>query len=88
MIMSDSRYVDGIIVPMSDEKVIVRRRFPETVTNNPRVYTWMQSDRLDRIAAKYLGDSRLWWRIMDANPLIQAVGDIKPGMQIRIPRRV
>ncbi len=87
MIMSDSRYVVGTVVPMPDGNVIVRRRFARD-TANADLYTWKQSDRIDRIAAEKLGDPRQWWRIMDANPLIQAVGDVRPGQQIRIPTNV
>jgi len=87
MIFANSRYVDGTIVPQKDGHVIVRRNFPRP-GSNPQFYTWKQSDRIDRIAARHLGSPLLWWRILDANPLIQAVGDIRPGMQIRIPRRV
>lgn len=88
MIIAGSRYVDGTFVPQVGDTVTVRRRFPETIPANPLLYTWKQSDRIDRIAAQYLGSGTLWWRIMDANPLIQRVGDIRPGMQIRIPRSV
>jgi nucleoid-associated protein YgaU len=87
MITSRSRYVDGRIVPQPDGEVVAFRTFPN-VTANPILYTWYQSDRLDRVAARYLGSPLLWWKIMDANPLIQNPGDIRPGMQIRIPRRV
>lgn len=87
MITSRSRYVDGRIVPQNDGEVAAYRRFPE-VASNPVLYTWLQSDRLDRIAARYLGSPLLWWKIMDANPIIQSPTDIRPGMQIRIPGRV
>jgi nucleoid-associated protein YgaU len=87
MITSRSRYVDGRIVPMTDGEVVAFRTFP-AVTQDPLLYTWNQSDRLDRLAARYLGSPLLWWKIMDANPLIQSPNDIRPGTQIRIPRRV
>jgi hypothetical protein len=32
-----------------------------------QTYTVMQADRLDNIAAKYLGDPTLFWRLCDAN---------------------
>jgi len=32
-----------------------------------QVYTVVQGDRLDNIAAKYLGDPEQFWRICDAN---------------------
>lgn len=88
MILADSRYVNGSLVPQADNTITVRRTFPNPTARNTVLYTWKQSDRIDRIAARYLGDPTLWWKIMDVNPLIQAVGDIRPGMQIRIPNRV
>lgn len=87
MITSRSRYVDGNIVPQPDETVTVRRTFPN-VPSNQVLYTWLESDRLDRLAARHLGSSLMWWKIMDANPVIQNPSDIRPGTQIRIPGNV
>lgn len=87
MITSRSRYVDGSIIPQEDGTVAVRRNFA-TVTIQPMLYTWGEYDRLDRIASRYLGDPLLWWKIMDANPIIQNPSDIRPGTQIRIPSDV
>jgi nucleoid-associated protein YgaU len=87
MITSRSRYVDGNIVPHPDGTVAARRNFP-TMSVNPLLYTWGEYDRLDRIASRYLGSPLLWWKIMDANPIIQNPTDIRPGTQIRIPGNV
>ena len=87
MITSRSRYVDGDIIPLVDSTVMVTRNFP----NVPAVtvfYTWTQGDRLDRLAARHLGSPLLWWKIMDANPMIQNPADIRPGTPIRIPSNV
>jgi nucleoid-associated protein YgaU len=87
MITSRSRYVDGRIVPQPDGEVSVHRNFPNP-PGNQFLYTWAQSDRLDRLAGRYLGSPLLWWKIMDANPMVQNPADIRPGQQIRIPGRV
>lgn len=87
MITSRSRYVDGDIVPLPEGSVAAFRNFPATSPNTV-LYTWAEYDRLDRIAARYLGSPLLWWKIMDANPLIQSPTDIRPGVQIRIPGNV
>ena len=87
MITSRSRYVDARIVPQPDDTVALTRIFPRQ-PEDVIMYTWLQSDRLDRIAARNLGSPLLWWKIMDANPFIQNPDDIRPGTQIRIPRRV
>jgi hypothetical protein len=47
----------------------VRRRFlpqPEQVALL-QTYSVLQGDRLDVLAAKFLGDAQLFWRICDAN---------------------
>lgn len=84
MITAKSRYSDARIVPLPTESVAVVRLFPP-LTQEFWLYTWKISDRLDRIAAKYLGDPLFWWKIMDANPIIQDPYDIRPGQQIRLP---
>lgn len=85
MIISGSRYEDGAIVTQPDRTVWVERNHKRP-TGRHVLYTWQQSDRIDRIAARFLGDPTLWWRILDENPLVQDVHDITPGEQIRIPR--
>ena len=67
MISSRSRYVDGHVVPEPDATVMVTRVFP----TNPGVvagksYIWVQGDRLDRLAARWLGSPLLWWKIAAA----------------------
>lgn len=87
MITSRSRYVDGDIVPHPDGAVSVMRNFPN-VPLQTIFYTWGEYDRLDRLAARFLGSPLLWWKILDANPMIQSPTDIRPGTQIRIPSDV
>jgi nucleoid-associated protein YgaU len=43
-----------------------------------------QGDELDLLARRYLGDERLWWRILDANSLVYPL-DIAPGDVISLP---
>jgi len=84
MITAKSRYADADIVPQPSRTVAIHRNFPRT-TELYDLYTWMSSDRLDRIAAARMSSPEDWWRILDANPLIQDPNDIRPGQQIRIP---
>jgi len=84
MIYSGSRYADGIAVVQPDDTVGIRRVFPRP-TQAFVLYTWKVTDRLDVISAKKLGGPENWWKILDANPLIQNPSDILPGQQIRIP---
>lgn len=100
MISTDSRYVGAtIVVEEHDVTAVVngvetkvrrttthtRRNFPNPIQAHD-LYTWKETDRLDNVAAALLGDARLWWRILDINPIIQDPHDIRPGEQIRIPR--
>jgi nucleoid-associated protein YgaU len=43
-------------------------------------------DRLDTLAAAAWGDSRLWWRIADANGAVDPDDLLEPGSRVRIPR--
>ena len=53
-----------------------------------------EGEGLDLLARRFFGDERLWWRILDANPLIYpldlAAGDIvdlpAPGPATRVTR--
>jgi hypothetical protein len=62
--------------------VYVRRRFVPLPGSGTVIaeHTVVQAERLDHIAARYLGDPELFWRIADANramrpdALIEAVG--------------
>ena len=59
--------VDGTTV------LYVRRRFlPQPESLSPvGVHSVTQGERLDHIAARYLGDPELFWRICDANRALQ-----------------
>jgi hypothetical protein len=48
-------------------------------------YEWKETDRLDVVALRHLGQSNLWWQILDINPEIVDTMSVKPGTQIRIP---
>lgn len=84
MISTDSRYIDSRIVVVDNVPHIVRV-FPAPIADH-YLYTWKESDRLDYIAARFLGDPKKWWQILDINPLIQDPNDIRPGDQIRVPK--
>lgn len=43
------------------------------------------SDRIDSLAKKYYGDSRLWWVIAEANDLEDPVTALYRGRKLRIP---
>ena len=74
---ANSRYqgIDTAMLTASDGRTIVylRRRFvpPPEQFATIQEHTVQQGDRLDNLAAKYLGDPELFWRLCDANNAIR-----------------
>jgi hypothetical protein len=69
--------------------VYVRRRFlpPSSRFDLLQMHTVVQGDRLDNIAARYIGDPELFWRICDANNAMRPEDLTAPenlGHQLRI----
>lgn len=90
-ISRSSRYIDGPAQQIKNKSTglynwTVYRQFPGSVRIKYIEYTWVFGDRLDYLAFVYLGNSRLWWQIMDINPSIDDPFAIEPGTKIRIPR--
>lgn len=90
MIYLDSRYSDGTLFiaqePKSSDYVLtVFRTFP---TYNIAYYWYevTENDRIENIATKTLGKPHLWWQIMDINPEVLNPFELRPGLQLRIPR--
>ena len=71
----------------------VKRRFvpaPESLTQ-VGTYVVVQSDRLDNIAAKQLGDPEQYWRICDANRALRPdalVGTVGRALRITLAQGV
>jgi nucleoid-associated protein YgaU len=62
------------IVPGTEESVIDSEHEVEPL------------DRLDQLAATTWGDSRLWWRIADANGAVDPDDLLEPGNRLGMPR--
>ena len=89
MIYLDSRYADGTIAKTWNARkqeydLVVFREWSGYVQSF-FYYNWVETDRLDNLANRFLGNSALWWEIMDLNPEILNPSSITPGTQIRIP---
>jgi len=56
----------------------------KTVPIKTMKHTWVQGDKLYKLAAKYYGNFRLWWVIAIVNK-ISSEADLKYGQIIRIP---
>jgi hypothetical protein len=89
MIFLDSRYVDGTLTktwnPRKQQYDLVVLRNWSTYVQSYFYYNWVETDRLDNLATKYLGNPSMWWEIMDINPEILDPFSITPGTQLRIP---
>lgn len=70
MLLKKSRYQKSkAFEPQGEEGTFAGVRARE-VTNLEGVIEHLvtDNDRLDRLAQHYFNDTRLWWRIVDANP--------------------
>ncbi|WP_321930948.1 LysM peptidoglycan-binding domain-containing protein [Paraburkholderia guartelaensis] len=86
-----SRYygigVETIAGPQGTTLAYVQRRFLPAIDQMQviQLYTVVQGDRLDTIAAQYLGDPRLFWRLCDANNAMRpAALTHTPGTKLNI----
>ena len=99
MFESTSRYysIETATLTMIDsdgqERIIAykRRRFiPSDKDQTTLVeHTVVQGDRLDNIAARYVGDPTQFWRICDANDVLQPeelTDDIGRVIEIKAPK--
>ncbi len=68
------RYRSTVKYPMIDKK------------SNDIYIIGSQHDRIDNLAYKYYGDSRLWWIIARANNIGKGDLTVPIGTQIRIPK--
>ena len=81
----NSRY-HGVAVATLEQKnqepiAYLKRRFVPPPENFSVVqeYTVVQGDRVDNLAARYLGDPELYWRLCDAN------GAVRPDQLTETP---
>jgi nucleoid-associated protein YgaU len=90
---TDSRYYgssvlqytapNGQVIPYLARRIVPQPGAPNYATIN--TYTVRQGDRLDLIAAKYLGDPLMAWLICDANGAMKPYDLVKtPGMVLAI----
>jgi hypothetical protein len=89
VIFLDSRYADATIFKAWDSRkaqynLTCFRRFPD-YTKRYFIYEWVENDRLDNLANRFLSNPTLWFKILDINPEIIDPTSISPGTQIRIP---
>lgn len=93
MIGKSSRYRQcRRFTPLADGTAVFGGIRPRAITSAAGVveHTLRAGDRLDLLARHYYNDSRLWWRIVDANPEFLYGGDVitrdMEGTVVLIPR--
>jgi hypothetical protein len=87
----DSRYAQtgtAATTTLPDGRTVtyLRRRFVPDTSSLPTI-AWHEVtavERLDLLAARYYGDSQLWWLIADANGATDPDELLVPGRRIRI----
>jgi len=89
MIYLDSRYADATVFKAWDSRksqynLTCFRNFP-SYRRNFFMYEYVEKDRLDTLAQKFLNNPGLWYEILDINPEIINPNEIAPGTLLRIP---
>lgn len=88
MIASNSRYVDSQQVTENTngtDVIYITQDAPVAYTFKYTYYVVNGSDRIDNIAATYLGDPTQWFIIAKANPQVMNWLNLTAGTIIRIP---
>ena len=88
---ASSRYygieTDTLVLPQGKTIIYLQRRFvpPPERFQVLQEHTVVQGDRLDNLAAQYLGDPTLFWRLCDANRAMRPEELTEtPGRTLRI----
>jgi hypothetical protein len=85
----DSRYanlpLEAVTAPDGSRRNVIGLRLTGQDTNVPAtLYRVRRSEAPDFLARRFLGDEHLWWRILDANPVIYPL-DLQAGDALQIP---
>ena len=85
MIDSKSRYQLSVLLKEKKGETLGLRPL---ISNDPQdddqFHTVVAGDRIDLIAARYLGDARWWWVICDFNNLFFPL-ELETGSVLRMP---
>jgi hypothetical protein len=85
MILKGSRYAKTALMESTMPRTLARRRIPNVPGAIEHVV--MEGERLDHLAARFYGDAKKYWLILDANPdELNPLELLKPGRRIRIPQ--
>ncbi|MGK7890127.1 MAG: hypothetical protein AB4042_12400 [Leptolyngbyaceae cyanobacterium] len=85
----DSRYANLPILKTTAPDGTTRQAFAlrlrkQQTTRHATRHQVIQGEGIDLLAQRLYGDERLWWRILDANPIVYPL-DIQPGDVLNLP---
>ncbi len=81
MIGRRSRYASAVLFTGREEAFLgARHRLDTSPRPGDRFHTVVTGDRVDLLAARYLGQAELWWVLCDYNAL-----ELERGTVLRIP---
>lgn len=88
-VQPDSRFASlpvlQVTAPDGSERRAIGLRLLKLPVEGPPTRVRVQpGEGLDALARRVLGDEGLWWRILDANPVIYPL-DIKAGDLVKAP---
>src|SRR2546423_13757501 len=72
---------DGVV-----RQVIALRLRRPPVTGDEAPYQVKDGEPIDLLAQRFYGEGGLWWRILDANPLVYPL-DISSDQTLKVPAR-
>lgn len=84
-----SRFADlpvlRVVAPDGGVRQVVGLRFERPAASSTVArYTVRHGEELDLLARRFYGSEQLWWRILDANPVVYPL-DIEPGDVLDVP---
>ena len=85
MIGRRSRYAAAVLYMGQEEMFLgARDRVDTTPRPDDRFHTVVAGDRVDLLAARYLGQANLWWILCDYNDIFFPL-ELELGTVLRIP---
>ena len=84
----DSRFatlpIFPTIAPDGSTRLVIGFAFARPLPPAPDPHVVRQAESIDQIARLHLGAEGLWWRVLDANPLVYPL-DLAPGDVLDLP---
>ena len=73
-----------MVAPDGSERVVLPARWHHGASTDVAYHVVVEGDSFETLAHQYLGNSELWWRIADVNPLIFPTA-LEAGVTVMVP---